>query len=404
MSSQTPPIKTGDQIGSFQLSSVDPSGPAFTPLLYRQREETFPGRTAQIRHGSYLRRLPKKDSLNIGSKISETPHFNVDDFMRQHGLTGCMVVRNGAVRLEEYRHGNTPASRNDIQSITKSVISTALGVAIQQGKLSVEDTVARHVHELKGTAWADVPLLALVNMSAGVVELSDEARPADVPNPMYATHLYPSRDRNAVHDWLKTFKKVFEPGHEFHYYNPNFYVLSWAISQATQVPLEEYVSQHIWDPAGMQYDAYIRTTAAGRVDGHGGLSVTLSDMARFGCFVLDGVKSNGQGPSVPAGWFQDISAAKNSVGPRAAGANDIIPTFGYEAGWWTPARGAEGGLLRENEAFAGLGMYGQAMYIVPKLETVIVTQSGYPEHSWDLFAHNIEFATAIVKVLQEVDK
>ncbi|KAJ3532294.1 hypothetical protein NM208_g8504 [Fusarium decemcellulare] len=405
----SPPSRKGhatvlcDQIGTFNLSSIDPADPAFTPLLYRQREETFSGRTTQIRHGTYLRRFTKDSSLDITPVINGLSDATVNDVMRQNGYTGCVVVQNGEIRLEEYRHGNTPASRNDIQSITKSVMSTILAIAQSEGKLAVHDSVARHVDELKGTAWAEVPLLALINMTAGVVEISAEARPPDIPNPMYATDLYPRKDPNAVLDWLKTFNKVFEPWQEFHYYNPNYYVLSIAISRATQTPLDEYISRHIWEPAGMQYDAYMRTTAAGQIDGHGGLSVTLTDMARFGCFILDELKTKGQGPKVPAGWFQDISEAKNSTGPRAPGANDIIQTFGYENGWWTPPRGAEGCELGDNGAFAGLGMYGQALYIIPKLDTVIAIQSGFPEHSWDLFARNIQFATTIIKALQKAE-
>ncbi|RSM18257.1 hypothetical protein CDV31_002983 [Fusarium ambrosium] len=404
MSPPETPLTIADKIGSFQLSSLDPASAAFTPLLYRLREETFPGRTTQIRHGSYLRRFTKGPPLDIDLATDNKPNANLESIMREFGWTGCVVVRNGAIRVEEYRHGNSPASRNDIQSVTKSFMTTILGIAQQQGKLSVNDTVSSHIEELKDTAWKDVPLLALANMSAGVVEISEEARPPDVPNPMYATDLYPQSDTNAVLNWLRTFRKVAEPWEEFHYYNPNFYVLSLAISRATQVPLEEYISSQIWEPAGMQYDAYMRTTGAGQIDGHGGLSVALTDIARFGCFILDALKGEGQGPVLPKGWFQNISEARTSEGPRAAGANDIIPTFGYETGWWTPAKGAEGGPLRENGTFAGFGMYGQSLYVIPKLDTVIAVQSGYPEHSWEIFAGNIDFATAVVKALQKEDK
>ncbi|KAF7539242.1 hypothetical protein G7Z17_g12469 [Cylindrodendrum hubeiense] len=391
----------GSQIGTFQLSSVDPCDPSFTPLLYRQREETFLNRTTQLRHGSYLRRFAKDLSLDIRTLINVKSGINLDDFMLRHGLTGCIVVRQGAILLEEYRHGNTPASRNDVQSITKSFVSTALGIAHREGKLSVEDTVGHHVKELKDTAWADVPLLALVNMTSGVVEPSDEPRPADIPNPMYATDLYPLADPGAVLAWLRTFRKVSEPWEEFHYYNPNYYVLSTIISRAVEEPLEDYMSRHIWEPAGMKYDAYIRTTGAGHVDGHGGLSLTLGDMARFGCFILDGLDTRGKGPAVPADWFRDISQAKNSVGPRAPGANEIVPDFGYESGWWTPPRGHEYHQLGDDGAFAAIGMYGQSIFIVPELKTVVAVQSGYPEASEDLYTRNAEFVAAIIKVLRQ---
>ncbi|KAJ4211784.1 hypothetical protein NW759_012072, partial [Fusarium solani] len=65
MSPPETPLTIADKIGSFQLSSLDPAGAAFTPLLYRLREETFPGRTTQIRHGSYLGRFAKGPPLDV---------------------------------------------------------------------------------------------------------------------------------------------------------------------------------------------------------------------------------------------------------------------------------------------------------------------------------------------------
>ena len=400
MPSQALPLAKSDEIGTFQLSSIHSADPSWTPLLYRQREETFPGRTAQLRHGSFLRqfRQGKKFEVSCASPMGR------DDFMAEYGLTGFAVVSKGAIRMEEYRHGNSPAARNDIQSITKSFVSTALAIAHRKGQLSMNDPVGRHVGALKNTPWADVPLLALVNMSAGVVEVSEEVRPPDVPNPMYATELYPKTDPAAMIEWLQTFRKVAEPWEEFHYYNPNYYVLSLAISQATKTPLEDYISQHIWEPVGMKYDGYLRTTAAGQADGHGGLSVTLTDMCRFGDAILSQLKCQADGLPVQDGWFRDISNASTSDGPRAAGANDMIPGFGYQDGWWTPAKGDDGGILRANGAFAGLGMYGQGLWIIPKLDAVIAIQSGYPEHSWDLFPCQIQYVEEIVKALQSLEK
>ncbi|KAG4280871.1 hypothetical protein FPRO04_05585 [Fusarium proliferatum] len=390
-----------DHIGKFSLSSIHPADPAYTPLLYRLREETFQNRTTQVRHGSYLRRFTRDTSFNTAEAIKENSGIDLNNFMRRYGLTGCVVVQNGAIKLEEYRHGNSQASRNDVQSVTKSFVATALAIAQQEGKLSVDDSVSRHVEELKGTAWADVPLLALSSMSSGVVEQSEEERPADVPNPMYATELYPQTDPEAVVNWLKTSRKVAEPWEEFHYYNPNYYVLSTAISHATGEPLNEYISRTIWDPAGMQYDGYIRTTGAGHVDGHGGLSITLTDMARFGCFILESFRDEGKGPNVPPGWFQDISDAKNSVGARALQPDNFVSNFGYESGWWTTGRGGKEYKMGDDGAFAAIGMYGQSIYVVPKLDAVIAIQSGYPEHELDLFTKNAELATAILKVLRE---
>lgn len=389
-----PPVRDfiSSKVGTFNLSLLDPSGVAYTPLLYRLREETFHNRTSQLRHGSYLRQFEAGDPLNITAAANEDCAMTLNEFMHKYGLTGFMVIQDGRVRQEEYKLGNVPGSRHDVQSVTKSVLTTTLAIAQADGKLSVNDPVSRHVPEMVGTAWQDVSLLALANMVSGVEQPSD--------SPDMDADLYPQTDPNAVLNWLKTFKKVAEPWEKFHYQSPNFYLLSTCIARAINEPLEKYITRKIWIPAGMKYDGYLRTTGAGQVDGHGGMSITLTDMGRLGSFILDGLKGRG-GPSVPKGWFEAISEANNSTGVRAPGATVEVPTFGYQTGWWTPRRGGSSYQLGDDKTFTAFGMYGQVLYIIPRLNTVIAIQSGYPIHDPNLSVENEKFVTTIVKALKE---
>lgn len=380
-------------LGAFNVSMLDTLGEAFTPLLYRQREETFRNRTTQLRHGSQLRPLEVGKPLDINPYTNDSCGASVDQFMHKYGWTGFIVVHEGRVRLEEYRHGNIHASRHDIQSVTKSVMTTVLGIAQREGKLSVNDPVSHHVRELVGTAWQDVPLLALANMVSGVIATSD--------TPDMDNDIYPQSNPNAVIDWLKTFKKIAEPWEKFNYFNPNFYLLATSIARATNQSIEGYITSNIWEPAGMQYDGYIRTTGAGQVDGHGGLSVTLTDMARLGLFILDGLEGK-EGPAVPAGWFTSISEADNSTGVRAPGAISEAPTFGYQTGWWTPRRGSGSSYhLGDDKAFTALGMYGQVLYVIPGLKAVVAAQTGYPIHDATLSVETEKFVTAIAQALKK---
>ncbi|KAG9254198.1 beta-lactamase/transpeptidase-like protein [Emericellopsis atlantica] len=377
-------------VQAFSLSSLDPADAQHAPLLYRQREETFYSRTAQLRHGSYLRTFKRDESLS-----PLLPKEHVDAFLEEYVITGCAVVQGGSIRLEEYRHGNGPSSRNDIQSCTKSFTSTVLGIAHRDGKLSIHDRVDKYIPELKDTAWADVPLLALINMSSGVHE------PMNAPQPDFAKDIYPSKNPDAVLNWLKTFQKIAKPWERFEYYNPNYYVLTTCISRALGEPFHEYLGKKIWWPAGMQYDGYIRHTGAGQVDGHGGLSVTLLDMARFGRSILNNMDGKG-GPGVPEGWFKDISAANASIYVRPPGPLDEeVGGFNYQTGWWTPQRDGRTGILAELGAFAAVGIYGQSIHIIPGLDTVIVTQSGHHHHHPDLLVGNVDFVLEVARALQE---
>ena len=106
----------------------------------------------------------------------------------------------------------------------------------------------------------------------------------------------------AVFELFKQYKTAAPPGQVFNYLDQNYYVIAVAVSRAVGEPIESYIQRHIWEPAGMQYDGLMRATAAGQVDGHGGLGIALGDMARFALYILDNINGKG-GPKVPAGWF-----------------------------------------------------------------------------------------------------
>ncbi|KAH7111649.1 beta-lactamase/transpeptidase-like protein [Dactylonectria estremocensis] len=381
------------QIGTFNMSSLDSTDPPNTAFVTRHEDELLPNRTTQVRHGLKLRRITEGKELRFSTKANGSLH-TIDSFMYHFGLAGVMIVKDGAIRLERYQYGNEPSFRNQVQSVTKSFVSTALAIAIKRKKIRLSDRVSKHVPELARSAYGSVPLQNLVDMTSGVTEQNS------TNNPDLFNDVYPRTNPEAVLNWFKTFEKVARPGEVYNYYNPNYYVLSLSLTRAIGEPLEDWITKHIWEPAGMKYDGYMRTTGARQVDGHGGLALTLQDMARFGLFVLDSFNGRG-GPRVPAGWFDDISAASTSTGIRAPGHIDAVPNSGYQTGWWTMPRGGKRYQLGDDGGFAALGTYGQAIYIIPGINTTIVMQSSYPIHFPDLFYYGQQFATAASLALKK---
>lgn len=380
-------------IGTFNLSSLNASDARNSAILTRQEAELLPNRTRQLRHGSYLRKLAKGKEIHFITKANGTEH-DITSFLHHFGISGLMIVKDGKIRLERYQYGNEPSFRNQIQSCTKSFITTSFGIAIAQKKISLDDPVSKWVPELSKSPWGPVHLQQLIDMTSGVVE------PNSTHSPDLFNDIYPRTSPDAVIKWFKTFDKVAEPGKVFNYYNPNFYVASLSLTRAIGEPLQDWVAKNIWEPAGMQYDGYMRVTGAGQVDGHGGLAVTLPDMARYGMFILDAFNGNG-GPRVPKQWFHDISTASTSKGVRKPGAIDIVPGFGFQSGWWTTTRGGKTYQIGDDGGFATLGTYDQAVYVIPGINTTIVLQSDYPVHYPNLFAFGHQFATAASLALRK---
>ncbi|THX69134.1 beta-lactamase/transpeptidase-like protein [Aureobasidium pullulans] len=346
------------QIGTLTSTGLNSTNPANIAIITRQEDEVLPNRTTQVRHGSRMRHILPGAPLNFSAEVNGSL-VSIDTFMYDMGLGGLMVVKDGSIRLEKYDHSSQKQSRNFIQSCTKSSTSTAFGIALKQGKIHFRDLAERWIPELK-----------------------------EDPN------------RNAVLDLFKTYERVAAPDTVYNHMDQNYAVTAIALQRAISEPIENFVTRHIWDPAGMQYDGYMRTTAAHQVDGHGGLAITLADMARFGLFILDNLQGRG-GPAVPSGWFEGIAAANTSRGIRAPGNIIDVPGFGYQTGWWTLPRGSNTTYaLGDDEVFAALGMYGQAIYVIPRLNTIVVLQSYFPIQYGELFYYGQEFVIALALALK----
>ncbi|KAJ6028920.1 beta-lactamase/transpeptidase-like protein [Penicillium canescens] len=255
-----------------------------------------------------------------------------------------------------------PSSRNVVQSVTKSLLSTAIGIAIEKEFFTLNVSVSTYVPELTDTPYGQILLQNLADMTAGV----------EPPNGT---------------------DKVAEPGEVFSYHDENYYVLALSLTRAVEVPLGNWITKHIWEPSGMGYDGFMRTTGAHQVDGYGGLAIALKDMARFGLFVLDYFHDIA-GPDVPKRWFDNIADATTSTGIRAPGNIKEVPNSGYQTGWWTMPRDEDTYQLWDDRGFAALGTYGQAIYIIPDIDGVIAMQSSYQIHYADLFWYGPEFVTA----------
>ncbi|KAI5195617.1 hypothetical protein AUEXF2481DRAFT_6989 [Aureobasidium subglaciale EXF-2481] len=388
--SGTPYVDT-NQIRTFRLTALNSTDPANSAIITRHEDEILPNGTVQVRHGSGSRILPSGTPLNVSAQVNGSL-VSIDSFMHNMGLGGMMVVKDGVIRLKKYKLGNQKQSRNSIQSCTKSFTSTAFGIAVKQGKINIHDLAGKWIPELANTPYGMVSLDSIMDMTAGV------AAPANATDYF---EVYKESNPKAVLDLFKTYERVASPGAVYNYMDQNYAVTAIALQRAIGETLQDFVTRHIWTPAEMQYDGYMRTTAAHQVDGHGGLAITLGDMSRFGLFVLDNIQGRG-GPAVPSGWFEAIASANSSTGIRAPGNITEVPGFGYQTGWWTLPRGSVGTYaLGDDEAFAALGMYGQAIYVIPKLNASVVLQSYYPIQYEEVFYFGQQFVTEIALALRK---
>jgi CubicO group peptidase (beta-lactamase class C family) len=152
---------------------------------------------------------------------------------------------------------------------------------------------------------------------------------------------------------MKRLPRAFPPGSRWVYKTGETDLLGILVTQATGKTLAGYLSEKIWRPYGMAADAaWLKDGVDGTETGGSGLSATLADYARMGQFILDGGNIDGK-PVLADGWLADATRKHEDIGS---------PGMGYGYQWWTYDQGS----------FAGIGIFGQLLYIDPRRHLVIV--------------------------------
>ncbi len=289
---------------------------------------------------------------------------------------------------EEYFHGYTDTDRAITWSISKSLVSALVGIAIDEGYIEdIYDPVTAYVASLSESGYHGVSLKDVLQMSSGIRFNEDYADPNSGVNRMGALSLGLG---GSLESFLLTLEREGEPGTFNRYTSSDTQVLGMVIREATGMDLFRYTQEKLWQPAGMEADAYWLTDSAGVEVAFGGLNATLRDLARFGKLYLNEGFLNGQ-QIVPQAWVRaSLTADAPHLLPGDNPYSDWVLGYGYQ--WWLP-----GG---EYNDYLALGIYGQAIYVNPHYHIVIAKTSAYQEYNDDgeeVELESIEFFRAIAR-------
>jgi CubicO group peptidase (beta-lactamase class C family) len=272
----------------------------------------------------------------------------------RYDVDSAMVVRNGYVALDEYFAPFDEGERHIIYSCTKSVVSTLIGIAIDEGyieglEVGVLDLFPdRTVRNLN--AWKqEMTLRDLLTMTAGF-DAKD-------------SYLYNWVGLESMHDSPEPLQHVLdlpvteEPGTRFEYTNGVSHLLSCIISETTGTSALEFAQEHLFDPLGIT-DAEWTSDAQGRNWGYSSLYLTPHDMAKIGYLFLNMGEWDGE-QIVPLGWVEE--ATRKHV--------DATMKDGYGFQCWVDSDGY----------YLALGYKGQFIFVVPGMDLVVVFTGGSRE-------------------------
>jgi len=318
-----------------------------------------------IHHGAVPMPLPRAaKELELRYQVGDST-WDTSRFMEYNRVAGLIVLHHGKIVLERYRLGQTEHDQWVSFSVAKSVTSTLLGAAVRDGLItSLDDPVTRYIPELAGSGYSGVTLRQALIMATGLRWDEDYKNPdsdwgrslsMDVPGDKA-----PGVD---IVKYMAGLPRVKPPGTVFLYNSGNAQILGIVVQNATHKTLAAYLEEKIWRPLGMEADAYWVRDRFGRSLGRSLLNATLRDYARFGYFFMHGARI-GATSILPAGWVADAS--------RSHIKSDWLDIgYGYE--WWIDTDGS----------YRAIGIFGQEIFLDPKSDVVVVTNSAWPEADWD---------------------
>lgn len=313
--------------------------------------------------------------------------YDLSRYLELNKVSGLLVLHDGQIALERYRLGNGPRTRWMSMSIAKSISSTLVGAALQDGLIrSLDDSVTQYVPALAGSAYEGVTLRDVLMMSSGVQWNERYTDPASDRRRLLETQI--SQVPGSALDVMRALPRAAPPGTVNNYSTGETQVLAEVLRSAVGRPLAEYLSERIWRPAGMEAEAlWWLDSPEGTEIGGSGLSATLRDYARFGQFVLEEGVVNGVA-ILPAGWMKEAAAPAHL---RDGSGLD----YGYM--WWTPTHPDA---LRDG-AFTAQGIHGQYIYVNPAARVVIVVWSAQPQPTGGAVVDDDAFFAAVVAALRQ---
>ncbi len=324
---------------------------------------TEPQRDAAFRALDRLPVLAKAHVVPAGDRVRPLPPgpplklpLDVDAYMAGQRSAALLVVHDGRLRLERYGLGLDAAGRWTSFSVAKSITSTLVGAALRDGAIrSLDDKVSDYLPEMKGSAYEQVTLRQLLTMTSGVRWNEDYADPnSDVAR--FNKH-QPEPGVDAVVSYLRQLPREVAPGTRWNYSTGETNLVGVLVSRATKRPLADYLSEKVWRPAGMEQQATWLLNRTGQEISGCCLQAASRDFARFGLFILDGARADGE-PIVPEGYLAEATSKRTAIGQPGRG-------YGYQ--WWT----------YDDGSFAARGIFGQGIFLDPKRRLVIVSNANW---------------------------
>lgn len=271
------------------------------------------------------------------------------------GMSSLLILRNGRLVYERYENGWAPEELHPVYSVTKSVTSLLVGVALAAGTLPGTASAAIDLLPPYDSIrnWTpekeEITLAHVLEMRAGFEWDELSTNYVNEINPVFALATSP--------DWIRhvlDLPMAGAPGTRFAYNSGVSVLMGEILARGAGSSVDDFAALRLFGPLGI--DQWTWDQGPGGVTNTGwGLSLRPRDMAAIGQLVLDEGMWEG-GPVVPSGW----------IGESALPRTEFTDGTGYGYQWWIGRGG-------EERAMIAWGYGGQYIIVLPTLELVMVS-------------------------------
>ena len=326
--------------------------------------------------------LPKGPPLGTVTYVArgETATRTIESYMDTFCVTGLLVLHRGRIVLENYRQGVRPDDHLLSASMSKSILALLVGVAVSEGRLRLDEKVVDMLPGFEASVFGQATVEDLLRMTSGVALKTSYEKGGISDNQATNPIISPDQD---VGRYLRARKEADPAGKVFHYNGAVTAMLGAVLRARTGQTNTDYLSEKLWRPLGAQAPAYWITNKRGEEGVQGQFLATLRDYARLGLLVMN-LGKIGDTRVVPEKWVTEMVALRMDK-PQPRGPQK------YGLHIWIPQAARGRSML--------LGTNGQAIFIDPVAQVVIVHTANAPEADYNGNGHLYPLRDAIIREL-----
>lgn len=347
-------------------------GGEISRFAYLNLSQVFP--VAVVRRGGPILPLPVAPDPSIARFVvmrKDGRDVTLDEFVAGGSVDGFIVVRGGKVVYERYPRMR-PTDKHLAFSVSKAFVGTAVALLEDRGQVRIDRPMGDVIAELKGTAWNDATVRDVLEMASGME--GEESSATAYSDPGHKHYQYEASlgwlpktpamgdvvQREDTYAYLSTLGRLYAAGTRWEYASVNTGVLGWLVERVSGRTLADFLTDEIWSRMGAEADGLLAVSRTGVPAAHGGLAMTLRDLARFGLLFTPGAAAKGGERVISDRILRRITTNGRTqlVGPPKGPSSRTHVAYQWD------------GVTAKGDFYKG-GFGGQLLYVAPRKDVVI---------------------------------